>query len=143
MWFNGFSGILDIRPFAWRWCGCLALIGAVAAAGSAAAFDGLVGTIAAAGIGAFTTLLVIRQARHRVLRVQMLAGGGWQLTCASGARIAAQLRGAWLGGRVAGLEWRGSDGLTYRCLLTSADCGTVNWRRLRVRLRLPISAAMA
>lgn len=74
---------------------------------------------------------------RRVARARCFAGGGWRLQLRGGRWLRAQLRLAWLAGDWAGLAWKGDDGSRYAALVCARRQALPDWRRLRVRLRVP------
>ena len=71
--------------------------------------------------------------------------GRWLLTLDDESPVAARLERGWIagGGRVVGLRWITSDGRRVECGLYCARPGARRWRRLLVRLRVPLSGRLS
>jgi hypothetical protein len=68
------------------------------------------------------------------------ASGCWTLETRSGGCVEGRLRHGWIaaGGRLVGLCWTSEDGHRYACVLLTVHPGRARWRRLLVRLRVPM-----
>jgi hypothetical protein len=77
----------------------------------------------------------------------MVAGadGRWFLVPTRGEGVIAELRAGWIagGGRLVGLRWRTRAGDRFDCGLLCLRPNEAGWRRLLVRLRVPMSAPFA
>lgn len=101
---------------------------------------------------------VVRLFGGRVASVVAQASGSWSLRLVSRPASAAARGGAlgdeWLevrlthgwiavGGRLIGLRWVARDGRRFSCWLWCRRPGSARWRRLLVRLRVPMAAGLA
>ena len=80
-----------------------------------------------------------------ICRVIAHPSGRWVLETRTGRLVDAHLHSGWIagGGRFTGLSWAGSDGNRYACALFAVHPEGAQWRRLLVRLRLPIPERLA
>lgn len=85
----------------------------------------------------------IRRMRGSAPRLVVLTADGlWSLHRADDAGQVATLRAAWLAGPACGLSFVAEDGRHWRVYLLAWWFRPDDWRRLRVRLRLPQMQAM-
>ena len=116
MWSNGFLQTLEIYPAA-RWAGRLPghSFWRVLRRGNP-----------------FSTPLITR--------IVAPPSGNWVLETEQGERYEARLIHGWIigSGLSIGLAWKSCEGPRFRCWLTCWRQDPVTWRRLQVRLRMPV-----
>jgi hypothetical protein len=83
---------------------------------------------------------VIRLFGFGICRMIAHASGRWTLDTRGAGCIEARLQYGWIagGGRLVGLCWMGEDGRRYACGWLSVRPELARWRRLLVRLRVPM-----
>ncbi len=149
MWSNGYLISLELRPgqpgWALRGEFCLLSLGLLIAIGFAAfgereqTFKWLA-LVMVLPLGYWQ---VFRNQSAHVSRAILGADGRWRIWIGSKSTgLPADLTGAWFCGSWAALRWRGTAGQAYVAWLRAQDCSASDWRRLRVRLRLPLSNVM-
>ncbi len=90
----------------------------------------------------------------RIATVVAHASGRWSLQLTSAAAsgdargdewLEVRLTHGWIaaGGRLVGLRWVARDGRPFACCLWCRHRGTVGWRHLLVRLRVPMAAGLS
>jgi hypothetical protein len=116
MWCNGFLEILEIYP-AGRWLG---------------------------GLSGHSFCRVLRRfnpfSTPPITRIVAQQSGNWIIETEPGERLEVRLISGWIigSGLSIGLCWKSSDGRCFRSWLTSWRQDPVAWRRLQVRLRMPV-----
>ena len=88
---------------------------------------------------------VYRWCGFRLTRVVARDDGSWFVVCGNGPGVPGELRGGWIagGGRIAGLRWITRGGHRVDCGLFAPDPRARNWRRLLVRLRVPMHSPLS
>ena len=93
---------------------------------------------------------VVRWFGRRVLVIRAHGSGRWSLKMAATggcpeAWVDVRLTHGWIaaGGRLMGLRWVTADQKPWVCCLSCRNMGAVGWRRLLVRLRVPIMLSLA
>ncbi len=149
MWSNGFFISLDLRPGLPSWGqraeSCLLSIGMLVAIGFAAfgERDQAFKWLALLMILPLAYWRIFRRQSQHVNRAMLAPDGRWRIWIKSNSGgLPASLTSAWFCGRWAGLSWRSPTGQAYWAWLRAQDCSADQWRRLRVRLRLPLSDVM-
>ena len=84
---------------------------------------------------------VLRLFGFGIRRMIAHGSGRWTLDIRRRGCIEARLQYGWIaaGGRLVGLCWKGEDGRRYACGLYAIGPERARWRRLLVRLRLPMT----
>ncbi|MGI9342670.1 MAG: hypothetical protein ACR2QV_07450 [Gammaproteobacteria bacterium] len=82
---------------------------------------------------------------RRIQRILVHASGAWSLGLADGRTVDASLRAGWIaaGGRAVGLSWMGDDRRRYACMILCTRPEQRPWRRLLVRLRVPMTTQLS
>ena len=102
--------------------------------------------------------LIVRLSGGRIASIMVHASGSWSLRLASdvasgdasGSAIGddwleVRLTHGWIaaGGRLVGLRWVAPDGRSFASCLWCGTPGTACWRRLLVRLQVPMVTGLA
>lgn len=88
---------------------------------------------------------IFRFSGFRLRRIVARADGRWFLVPNRGEGAIAELHAGWIAGgcRLVGLRWRTRAGDRFDCGLLCLRPAEPGWRRLLVRLRVPMSAPFA
>jgi len=83
---------------------------------------------------------VRRFSGYRLRRIIAHASGRWSLDPGTGEYVDVEILHGWIGGggRLVGLRWRSRDGRRFVCGLCCPKPDHDRWRRLLVRLRVPV-----
>ncbi len=81
----------------------------------------------------------------RIRRIVAHASGDWSLQLRSGERVRVRLEHGWIAasGRVVGLRWVGDQRSRYDCGIFCVEPRRADWRRLLVRLRVPMPGRLS
>ena len=84
--------------------------------------------------------VVLRFSGSGIRRVIAHASGRWSLDLGQDACFEVELLHGWIGGggRLVGLRWMSREGCRFVCGLCCLDPDRDRWRRLLVRLRVPM-----
>lgn len=88
---------------------------------------------------------IVRPFGFGICAIVAHVSGDWTLRLCGGEICDVQLRGGWIagGGRAVGLRWISSDRRRFACGLISRDLEADDWRRLLVRLRVPMATQLS
>ena len=88
---------------------------------------------------------IVRLFGFRLRRFVARADGQWFVESGRGEGLDAELRAGWIagGGRLLGLRWKTRNGGWVECGLLCLRPGNPDWRRLLVRLRVPMKASLS
>lgn len=80
-----------------------------------------------------------------IRRIVAHASGDWSLQLRSGERVRVRLRHGWIAasGRAIGLRWVSADRRRFACGICCVDPRRAGWRRLLVRLRVPMPGRLS
>jgi hypothetical protein len=88
---------------------------------------------------------LVRPFGQRIQRILVHASGAWSLGLADGSAVDVSLRAGWIaaGGRAVALSWIADDRRRYVCMILCTRPEERRWRRLLVRLRVPMAAQLS
>ncbi|MBT8442321.1 MAG: hypothetical protein KJO76_08045 [Gammaproteobacteria bacterium] len=88
---------------------------------------------------------ILRFSGFRLRRIVARTDGRWFLVPCRGDGAIADLQAGWVaaGGRLLGLRWKTRTGERFECGLLCLQPEEAGWRRLLVRLRVPMSPPFA